>query len=77
MVPKLIARVISGVFMISSVLYSARFFPLTTISVVSNLCPVLTLIFGVILLNESAQKLDVMCVILSFTGVTLMTVGVI
>ena len=50
---------------------------MTTIAVVSNLSPVITLIIGVTCLKETASVLDVICVLMSFVGVSLMTYGVV
>ena len=74
---KFVLRICCGVCAITSIHYLAKFFQLTTIAVVANLSPVLTLIIGIIFLKEKASNLDVACVLLSFLGVTLMTLGVI
>jgi drug/metabolite transporter (DMT)-like permease len=71
----MVYRVLSGLLGISSMMVCVKWFSLTTISVVTGLNPVITMIFGVLTMGEKITQIDVICIILSFFAVILMTVG--
>ena len=71
----MVLRVLSGLFGISSMMVCVKWFSLTTISVVTGLNPVITMIFGVLLMKEAINSIDIVCIFLSFFAVILMTLG--
>jgi len=73
----LAARICTGLVGISCMLHSNKWFSLSTIAIVTGLNPVFTTIGGVCYLKEKITKLDVFCILLSFLGVILMTVGLV
>ena len=70
-------RIFSGLANISTATTITKFFKLTTVTVVMNLTPILTLIVGIIFLKEKAGGIDIACILLSFCGVMCMTYAVI
>jgi drug/metabolite transporter (DMT)-like permease len=70
-------RVFTGLIGISAMLHAAKWFSLTTITVIVGLNPVITMVAGVCYLKETISRADTLCIFLSFLGVILMTFGLV
>jgi drug/metabolite transporter (DMT)-like permease len=73
----LIIRLLAGVANITTANTVTKYFKLSTVSVLMNTTPLLTLSIGVSFFGEKASKIDVACIILSFFGVMCMTFAII
>ena len=63
------ARVIIGGFNIATNFYMFKYWKLSTISMVMSLAPILTVIFGIILVGENVNKSDLIQMFLSCIAV--------
>ena len=52
-----------------------KYFSLTTIAIIYNLNPIMTMMLGAIFLKEKVTYLNIACIILTFLAVVYMTIG--
>ena len=71
----LLYRIAQGIFNMFSNYFAIKYFPLVSVSLVSNISPLLVALFSYILYKVALQKLDIINLIISFIGVTLLITG--
>ena len=73
----MVVRCLVGVANITTANTVTKYFKLSTVSVLMNTTPLVTLTIGVQFFGERASKIDVVCIVLSFIGVMLVTLAII
>jgi drug/metabolite transporter (DMT)-like permease len=74
-VPGLVVRTLTGNVAIFINFMSVKYFPLTTVAMMINCAPILTLILVVPILDEKVKLKDVICVIAAFLAIGLVILG--
>lgn len=68
-------RTFQNSFSLLVITYALRYFPLTTVSMVGNLSPLLTVVLAYFILDESLTVEKAIQLVLAFIAVTMMVLG--
>jgi drug/metabolite transporter (DMT)-like permease len=74
--PKFILRVLLGILSILTMNFAVKSFSLSVVAVLNNINPILTMLFAWLLLKEKVTKLDLVSIILVFSSVMMMLLGI-
>jgi drug/metabolite transporter (DMT)-like permease len=69
-------RVVTGCFGILTMNFVVKYFSLSTIAVINNLSPIVTMLLASAFLKERVSNHDIVCLFLSFLAVTMVILGV-
>lgn len=68
-------RTIQGCFTLLLLYHAVKYLPLVQVALIINLMPLFTAIFGYLYLKERLSKLEIIVLIVSFGGVTVLILG--